>query len=117
MAGTKGGHNCSPVRGTILVEHDWRKDAVNASSGTRTMDASEFKASCLQLIDEVADGGGEIVITKNGEPICSLVPYRETAASFFGAENGKIKILGDIVSPMPADWFEDCDLDRLNDRE
>ena len=28
-------------------------------------------------MDEVASGGGEIVITKNGKPISRLVPYRE----------------------------------------
>ena len=81
------------------------------------MDVSEFNAKCLQLIDEVAAGGGKVVITKYGAPICRLVPYRKPAASFFGAEKGKIKILGDIVSPMPTEWFEDGDDDRLDDRE
>ena len=60
--------------------------------------------------DDVADGGGEI-ITKDRKPICRLVPYREAAASFFGSDKGKIKIFGDIVSPMPAHWFEDRDDD------
>ena len=49
----------------------------DTSGDTRTMKASEFKAKCLQLMDEVADGGGEIVITKNGKPVSRLVPYRE----------------------------------------
>ena len=84
---------------------------MNAPNGTRTMEASEFKAICLQLMDDVADGGGEIVITKDRKPICRLVPYREAAASFFGSDKGKIKIFGDIVSPMPAHWFEDRDDD------
>ncbi len=75
--------------------------------GTRTMKASEFKAKCLHLMDEVAAAGGEVVITKNGRPVSRLVPYRERPASFFGADRGKIEIVGDIVSPMPAQWFED----------
>ena len=33
-------------------------------SGTRTIKASEFKAKCLKLMDEVAESGGEIIITK-----------------------------------------------------
>ena len=83
-------------------------DANNETpSGTRTMKASEFKSKCLQLMDEVAEGGSEIVITKNGKPVSRLVPYRERPKSFFGADKGRIKILGDIVSPMPAEWFED----------
>ena len=34
----------------------------------RTIKASEFKARCLKLMDEVAENGEEIVITKNGRP-------------------------------------------------
>ena len=39
----------------------------------RTIKASEFKAKCLKLMDEVADRGYEIVITKNGRPSSRLV--------------------------------------------
>ena len=84
---------------------------MDAASGTLRIEASEFRAKCLQLMDYVADSGGEIVITKNGKPVSRLVPYREPATSFFGADKGKIKILGDIVSPMPAKWFEDLEDD------
>ena len=73
----------------------------------RTIKASEFKAKCLKLMDEVAETGQEIIITKNGRPVSKLSPYRKPPESFFGADKGKIKILGDIVSPMPAEWFED----------
>ena len=81
-------------------------------SGRRTIKASEFKAKCLQLMDEVAEGGGEIIITKNGKPVSRLTPYRERPKSFFGADRGRIEILGDIVSPMPAEWFEDPNSDE-----
>ena len=77
--------------------------------GTRTMKASEFKARCLRLMDEVADSGEEIVITKYGRPVSKLIPYRRKPKSFFGADKGRIKIVGDIVSSMPAEWFEDSD--------
>ena len=75
--------------------------------GTRTMKASEFKARCLKLMDEVAESGEEIVITKNGSPTARLAPYRERPKTLFGVDRGKIEILGDIVSPMPPEWFED----------
>ena len=45
--------------------------------GPRTIKASEFKAKCLKLMDEVAESGEEIVITKNGRPVSRLVPFRE----------------------------------------
>ena len=83
------------------------------SGGTRTMKASEFKAKCLQLMDEVADGGGEVVITKNGKPVSRLVPYRERPKSFFGADRGRMKIVGDIVSPIDVEWEAEADPDRV----
>ena len=77
------------------------------TTGTRTMKASEFKAKCLKLMDEVAESGEEIVITKNGRPIARLAPYRERPKSLFGVDRGRIQVLGDIVSPMPSEWFAD----------
>ena len=77
------------------------------ATGVRIIKASEFKAKCLKLMDEVAESGQEIIITKNGRPVSRLAPYRKRPDTFFGADKGKIKILGDIVSPMPAKWFED----------
>ena len=45
---------------------------------TRTIKASEFKAKCLKLMDEVAASGEEIVITKNGKPVAKLTPWKPT---------------------------------------
>ena len=70
----------------------------------RTIKASEFKAKCLKLMDEVADSGDEIVITKNGKPVSRLVPYRETPGSLFGALAGTVTIRGDIVAPIDVEW-------------
>ena len=89
-------------------------DTRGGTSGyTLTMKASEFKAKCLQLMDEVADGGGEVVITKNGKLVSRLVPYRERPKSFFGADRGRMKIVGDIVSPIDVEWEVEADPDRV----
>ena len=77
------------------------------ATGVRTMMASEFKAKCLKLMDEVAESGQEIIITKNGRPVSRLAPYRKRPDTFFGADKGKIKILGDIVSPLDVEWEAD----------
>ncbi|MCY3816265.1 MAG: type II toxin-antitoxin system Phd/YefM family antitoxin [Gammaproteobacteria bacterium] len=82
-----------------------RKDAGRA----RTIKASEFKAKCLKLMDEVAESGEAIVITKNGRPVSRLTPYRGKSQMTFGRNRDNIRILGDIVEPMPAEWFEDAD--------
>ena len=86
----------------------------NVTSGdTRTMKASEFKAKCLKLMDEVADTGEEIVITKNGRPVSRLVPYRELPKSFFGADRVRMKIVGDIISPIEVEWEAETNPDRV----
>ena len=74
------------------------------ADATRTIKASEFKAKCLKLMDEVADRRYEIVITKNGQPISRLVPYREKPKSLFGIDRGRIEILGDIIEPVDVEW-------------
>ena len=76
----------------------------NSSSTSMTVKASEFKAKCLKLMDELSENGGEIVITKNGFPVSRLVPYREKPNSLFGIDQDKIEILGDIVEPLDTVW-------------
>ena len=66
--------------------------------------ASEFKAKCLSLMDDVAQTGEPLVITKNGEPVATLVPYGEKRPTVAGLHAGAIRILGDIVSPLDEPW-------------
>ena len=79
----------------------------------RTIKASEFKAKCLKLMDEVAESGEEIVITKYGRPVSRLTPYRERPASLFGIDRGRIEILGDIIEPLEVEWEAQSDPDRV----
>ena len=81
--------------------------------GARTMKASEFMAKCLRLMDEVARTGDEIIITKNGQPVAKLAPYRERPKSWFGRDRDKLRILGDIISPIGVEWEADSDPDRV----
>jgi prevent-host-death family protein len=70
----------------------------------KTMKASEFKTHCLKLMDEVEKTGEEIVITKNGRPVSKLVAVNGKRVTPYGAMKGKIKILGDIISPIDVEW-------------
>lgn len=70
----------------------------------RVFKASEFKAKCLKLMDEVADTGEEIIITKNGRPVSRMVPYRRKPSTFFGRDRDRIRIMGDIIGPVEVDW-------------
>jgi prevent-host-death family protein len=42
----------------------------------QTIKASEFKAKCLALMDEVALTGETIRVTKHGKPIVELRPIK-----------------------------------------
>lgn len=41
------------------------------------MQASEFKARCLAVLDDVARTREEVVVTKHGVPVARLVPIAE----------------------------------------
>lgn len=82
----------------------------------RVVNESEFNANCLELIDDVTESGAEFVITKDGKPIAKLAPYRDPLELAFGRYQGQFQIYGDIVAPMPAEWFAvpDDDTEELS---
>jgi prevent-host-death family protein len=71
---------------------------------TRRIKASEFKAKCLALVDEVARTGAHVVITKHGKAIAELVPHRPRSRKARGILKGKLFITGDIISPIDVEW-------------
>lgn len=73
--------------------------------GTVEIKAAEFKAKCLELMDQVAESHQEIVITKRGKPIAKLVPVEDKPLKpLFGSMAGTGEILGDIISPIDVKW-------------
>ena len=74
----------------------------------RKINASEFKAKCLALLDEVAETGEHITILKRGRPVAELVPPVSVGQGLPQESiMGTIEILGDIVAPaLPADAWE-----------
>ncbi|MBX3629128.1 MAG: type II toxin-antitoxin system Phd/YefM family antitoxin [Nitrosomonas sp.] len=74
----------------------------------KTIKASEFKAKCLQLMNEVADSGDSIVITKNGQPVAQLCPVISRPATLAGCHKGTMGIVGDIVAPLGESWDAEC---------
>ncbi len=70
----------------------------------RTVKASEFKAKCLKIMDEVAATGEPVVITKHGVPVAQLVPAARKPETLFGALKGSILYMGDIISPIDVEW-------------
>ncbi len=75
----------------------------------REVAAGEFKAKCLQLMDQVNEEGIELVITKRGKPVAKLVPADAPKPFGFGCMKGTARIVGDydIVHSDPTDWPDD----------
>ena len=69
-----------------------------------TMKASEFKAKCLALMDQVNETGDEIIITKNGKPVSVLRAYKKIPKTLFGRSKGKIKMMDDLIEPVGEKW-------------
>ena len=72
-----------------------------------SISATEFKAQCLRLMDEVARTGQPVVITKYGRPMVQLTPVPATPRSLFGYMRNTVTIKGDIVAPAGESWSAD----------
>ena len=70
----------------------------------RTIAAGRFKAQCLALLDEVAETGIAIVVTKRGRPVARVTPVDgERRADL----RGSIVREGDVTSPIDTSWSAD----------
>lgn len=74
----------------------------------KTINASEFKAKCLALLDEVASSGELITILKRGKPVARLVPPTPRPARYPQDElEGTVTIVGDILEPaLPEEAWD-----------
>jgi prevent-host-death family protein len=71
------------------------------------MEASEFKAKCLKVLDEVERTGEPVLILKRGRVVARLAsPLVRSGRSRWLALRGKMEIVGDIVGPADplGDW-------------
>jgi len=68
----------------------------------QTISISEFKATCLKIIDQVKNTGMSIIVTKRGEPYALVTrpPAPENNRSWIGSYREQIKITGDILEPV-----------------
>lgn len=65
----------------------------------------EFKERCLELVSEIGERGGSVVIFDGDVPVAELVGYVEKPNPAYGSLKGKIRIVGDIEGPMPVEWY------------
>ena len=71
------------------------------------MNASDFKARCLAILDQVQATGESVVILKRGRPVAELVPARAAETKYPQSElAGTVTFVGDVIAPaLPEeDW-------------
>lgn len=69
----------------------------------RSIPAAEFESHCLSLIDEVADTGRALVVTKRGRPVARVVPVEDNVrASLLGSVLEQHDLLAPIDDPWDA---------------
>jgi prevent-host-death family protein len=66
--------------------------------------AGEFKSRCLRLLDEVAETGAPLIVTKRGVPVAKLVPVKAPARPSL---RGSVVAETDLISPVGEDWDAD----------
>ncbi len=68
------------------------------------MPVSQFKATCLRVLQRVKRTGRPVVVTRFGQPVAEIVPPRAPRPnqSWIGCLKGSGRTVGDIVSPSLA---------------
>jgi prevent-host-death family protein len=70
----------------------------------KQMPAGAFKAHCLTVMKQVQATGEPVIVTKRGAPVVKVVPVEVENRDIFGFMAGKVKIVGDVESPIPVEW-------------
>lgn len=70
----------------------------------RVMSAAEFKAKCLEVMDQVAATGEPVIVTKRGRPVAKLTPITTRPKTLRGFLKGGVKAGKDIIRPIDVTW-------------
>jgi antitoxin (DNA-binding transcriptional repressor) of toxin-antitoxin stability system len=99
------GNSCTAEVPKHSPSGDWSDRLVSM----RTINASDFKAHCLAILDEIALTGETIVITKRGKAVARLLPPVPEEGYPQHRLQGSGRIVGDIVAPPLSDEAWEAD--------
>jgi prevent-host-death family protein len=71
---------------------------------SQQISASQFKARCLGLMDQVAATREVLVITKNGRPVAELHPCPSQRRDTPFGLHPALEICGDVIAPLAEPW-------------
>jgi len=54
----------------------------------KTISAAQFKVTCIDVLDKVAETGQGVVVTKRGKPVARVVPLVNKPEEIVGAMRG-----------------------------
>jgi prevent-host-death family protein len=74
---------------------------------TTTIGISQFKAHCLEIIDQLQRDQKEIIITKREKPVAKVISLKkleEEINSIFGMLRDKAEIKSDLIEAIDEEW-------------
>ncbi len=78
----------------------------------QTVSVHEAKTHLSRLLKRI-EAGEEIIITNSGRPVAKLSAAPKLKKRIFGDMKGQFTIPADFDDPVPDEWFEDPEGDRL----
>jgi prevent-host-death family protein len=75
---------------------------------TRRVTATEFKAKCLTLLDEVAEKRESLVVTKRGKPVARVMSVQEPRSLIRTARQlvSDEELIKPLYEDLEPDWPE-----------
>jgi prevent-host-death family protein len=83
---------------------------IDNEADEKSIGVTAFKARCLALIDEVAEGKTRrVVLVKHNRPVAALVPLGQEQPELWGAMRGTVKLAPgtDLTSGTDEVWEAD----------
>lgn len=80
-------------------------EAVPFQDKLHTLTVEEFGEQYRSIIEAVFKQDGLAIIFDGDKPIVEITRYEEVHDPIHGSLKGKMEIHGDIVSPLPPEWY------------
>jgi prevent-host-death family protein len=75
-----------------------------AMKAPKSISATQFKAHCLALLEEVRRTRQSLLVTRHGKPVAEISPFAPKAKAEENPLKGSILHQGDLISPLNERW-------------